>query len=214
MKTLPAIALSVLLAFTKSAFSEEIKCSNMNAKTHYDYTSSASKTETSSSCTISINGADADSHGIPPIALWCIAWDFRSGGGSRILGDSDLMEFSIPLFVLPTLEDTHGGSNLTIPSSMEIWLPSNWNVSTCNQWLDVLGTTLGAANVKPSELTDLHASFSSLSTKLLDEFIDCYRSGRTSASFSSCATVGRSTQISFHTSFGSHTIGLPHGLPQ
>ena len=208
MKTLPAIALSVLLAFAKSAYSEEIKCSNMNAKAHYDSTSSAAKTETSSSCTISIDGADANSHGVPLNALWCITSDFRSQKGSRILSDLDLVEFSIPLFVLPTLEDAHGGSNLTIPSSLQIWPPSHWDIHACNSWLDNLSRTLRNENVNPSDLTALHGSFSSLSYRLFDDFVDCYRNERTSTSFS-CRSEGSSMQISFDTSFGSHTIGLP-----
>lgn len=62
MRRLLSISLAAILAaISTAAFGAEIKCSNIDAKAHYDSRTTAATTETGKACTISVGGASANS---------------------------------------------------------------------------------------------------------------------------------------------------------
>lgn len=106
-----------ILAFTfpgRVLLADKTECPTVDAVAHHSSSSTAVATETGSSCTIAIDGANADSMGVPEEASRCSATFFRSEGLGIDLATGNISEeaFAMAMFFLVAPEVDSSASSV------------------------------------------------------------------------------------------------------
>lgn len=181
------------------AYGAEEVCDNVedSAVVHYSSDSSAEKTESGADCTISIDGADASSMGIPEVAIWCAGRAFQLG----ILGDAVSADYFakeiVPLMMLPSLLKQSGAPFPAIEADTN-W-PETFSNEECANW------TRNASQMNFDFSSPLHEEFDD-DDDIVNEVAACLRDANGSGS---CFGTATHRVIVFETDFGRHTLSLP-----
>lgn len=205
--TLSLLSIATFLVFTALAFTgwstqaAELKCTNIDSRLHYTSSSSATKTESGSSCTFSVDGADASSQQQNRTA----SSDLRIFGSCvRILRAGRHQDFIarmvVPAMVAQTLRDNQVVVNGRLPRF------PGFDRSVCLRLPQSMRPT------DDSDLTNVHRELRS-STRGFKQCISSWAAGRGSPQGRSGdpCSVGRDgmLEMNFRSSFGRHTVKLP-----
>jgi hypothetical protein len=179
------------------AIAEEIKCPSISAKTHYHSSSTASATESGGSCTVSVDNADADSHGFPPETIWCLGRGFRNNVIDLQMQAGQLTPDqlgNIVALIAATSSDAGAG----LDGGGFVGLDS---MANCDGFLSGLGG-LGDGTM---------SSGISMQTDqgLGDAVANCIFGGSASFPVEACEVTSTTAQITFSSGFGQHVVAVP-----
>lgn len=185
-----------------SANAAKTECPSISAEAHHSSSSTGKATETDGRCTIAIDGANADSQGVPEEASRCAGTVFRNGAGPAIAQSREQLAYAMFFLLVPDFADSASSVD---PQNPGFPLVSNvFEPSQCLQWFQSL-EAMAPQDIQSSNLFDEIIDFNA---GLVDEIASCIQNG--SASFPvTCIPDGTGrVSIRFSTSFGAHNITM------
>lgn len=186
------------LAVPEAGLSAETKCPSISARTFHSAKSTASATEASGECKISIDGADASTQSVSSIVRCSFVTPFvQLFGLDRGFDRTEwVAKQIIPLLITPSLPST----GLTSDPGLAL---SPFDAGTCQQQFDNLAMNGGQPFDSP-----LHQEVAN-DLSLLSEITSCLDNPQSPPSDICHVSPDGQLVFEFSTSLGDHVLALP-----
>lgn len=185
-----------------SALSATTECPSIDAEAHHSADRTVDATETNGRCTLSVDGANADTQNVPEEASRCVATLFRRGAAGQIAQSSELTAFAFFFLIAPRVPS---GASSVDPQNPSFPLVSNpFDRDACLNWL------LNVEARQPSDVTQsmLFDDFTDFGSGLGRDIADCIATGSSSGSVQCARRDHNRLSIRFSTSFAEHHVTI------